>query len=236
MPSSLFMFLLASTFSFIYLFMFILQFLQISGSLKTDFDKFGEVFWLIFLCYLFNPFPFLHHEGRFYLLKTIIKILLSPCFPMSFLITWISQQFISLSQPMTDFFYTCCYLFSSDHKQCQPITQNFNSGLVISLFLLRMFQSLKYWRQVTLAKADKKYDFWAPQFIGFLRGSSGLIASVVAMANRLKLFDKAFEVWMVAIIISTLLSWYVDVRGDWGLLNHQAKTIFRKKLLFPKWK
>lgn len=105
---------------------------------------------------------------------------------------------------------------------------------MITLCCLRMFQSLKFWRQVTNQKIEKKYDFWAPQFMGFLRASSGLTVSIVGMANRLKLFDSAFTIWLVTIIFSTLLSWYVDVRGDWGLFNHQAKTILRKKLLFPK--
>lgn len=186
------MFLFASTFSLKYLFLFILEFLQISKHLKTDFDKFGEIFWLILLAYIFNPFPIFHHEGRFYLIKTIGKILLSPCFPISFIMVWISEQIMSLSQPLTDFFYTVCYLSTRDSETCAKITPNFNSGLVITWCCLRMFQSLKYWKQVTSQKADKKYDFWAPQFIGFLRASSGLTVSIVGMANRLNLFDSAF--------------------------------------------
>ena len=153
---------------------------------------------------------------------------------MNFLIIWYSEQIVSLTQPLTDFFYTNCYFFSKDAVRCKAITPNFNSGIVIGIFALRMYQNLKFWNQLCQAKPDKKYDFWLPPFLGFVRATTGLCASTAAIFNRLKLFKGAFPLWLVFIIISTIVSWYVDVKGDWGLLNHQTKNILRQKLLFPK--
>lgn len=153
---------------------------------------------------------------------------------MNFLIIWISEQIASLTQPCTDFFFTCCYFFSKDLGRCKYLMPNFNSGLVITIFIYRIIQSLKFWRQLTLARADKKYDFWSPPFLGTLRATSALLASTASIFYRLRLFSGALGLWLTFVIISTLWSWYVDLRGDWGLLNHQTKTLLRQKLLFPK--
>lgn len=99
-----------------------------------------------------------------------------------------------------------------------------------------MVQNLKFWYQLTQAKVDKKYDFKAPPFLGFFRAFFGCLTAICGMVYRLKLFPNAFILWLVFIIISTLVAWYVDVRGDWGLLVHENKTFLRPKLLFPKYK
>lgn len=36
------------------------------------------------------------------------------------------------------------------------------------------------------------------------------------------------------IVTSTLVAWYVDARGDWGLLGHEKRTLLRQKLFFSK--
>jgi hypothetical protein len=76
-------------------------------------------------------------------------------------------------------------------------------------------------------KGDKKYDFWLPPFLGVLRAVSGFLTGITAMLYRLNIFQNAKVLWIVVAIMSTLVSWYVDVRGDWGLLHHQSKTILR---------
>lgn len=38
---------------------------------------------------------------------------------------------------------------------------------------------------------------------------------------------------MTFVIITTLYSWFIDVKYDWGILNLQSKTLLREKLLFP---
>lgn len=191
------------------------------------------MFWLIFLVYILNPLPILHSKGRFYVIRLLFKSLFSIFFPMNFLIIWFSEQMVSLTQPITDFFYTCCYFFSKDLQRCKALTPNFNSGIVIGFFLLRMYQNMKFFIQQTNQKPDKKYDFWSPPFLGFCRASTGAIAATMAIFNRLKSFPAALPLWIVFISITTLVSWYVDVRGDWGLLNHQTRIFLRKKLLFP---
>ena len=99
-----------------------------------------------------------------------------------------------------------------------------------------MVQNLKFWYQITQARQDKKFDFKAPPFLGFCRALFGCLTAICALIYRLKLFPNAFTLWVVIIVISTLVAWYVDVRGDWGLLVHENKTFLRPKLLFPKYR
>lgn len=137
---------------------------------------------------------------------------------------------------MTDLFYTIFFFITKNITLTKLVVANFNSGLVITIFFYRMVQNLKFWYQLTQAKVDKKYDFKAPPCLGFCRAFFGCFTAICGMVYRLKLFPNAFVLWLVVIIVSTLVAWYVDVRGDWGLLVHENRTFLRPKLLFPKYK
>lgn len=234
LPHSKFFFMAASTFSLLYLIFLLFFVLEILKFLKSDFIFYGQVFWLILILYIFNPFPVFHHKGRFQTLKMLGKIVLSPCFPMNFLIIWMTEQLVSLTQPLSDFCYAVYIFISRDPVLTRIAIPNFNSAIVITVFFYRMLQNLKFWHQLSQAKADKKYDPWAPPFLGFFRALFGFLTAIAAMIYRLKLFAKAFEMWLVISICSTLVAWYVDVKGDWGLLNIENNTIFRPRLLFSK--
>jgi hypothetical protein len=144
-PRSRFLFLLASIFSFLYLLLFSVFLLEINEIISSRFKHYGEVFWLIFLGYIFNPLPILHHKGRFYMLRMIWKQIFSFCYPMNFLMIWIAEQIVSLTQPLTDFFYTVYFFFSGDPKLTKLVTPNVNSGIVITVFFYRMYQNFKFW-------------------------------------------------------------------------------------------
>lgn len=130
---------------------------------------------------------------------------------------------VSLSQPITDLFYSVCLLISKDSAATITISQNFNSALVMMLYLYRVMQNSRFWHQISQARADKVYDFWAPAFIGIIRGIFGFLTGLASLLNRLKAFQNVSVFWVIIAVCATLVSWYVDVRGDWGLLQHQSK-------------
>ncbi len=96
-----------------------------------------------------------------------------------------------------------------------------------------MIQNLKLWHQNTIAKPNKEYDFKAPPFLGFFRGLFSFLTAILALFDRIKLYNGAFYVWLVCSIITTLYSWFIDIRFDWGILNINSKNCLRDKLLFP---
>lgn len=112
------------------------------------------------------------------------------------------------------------YFCSHDVAFTKAATANANSAIVITVFFFRMVQNLKFWHQISQARPDKCYDFWAPAFIGAIRAIFGFLTGITALLHRLKVFPNTFALWIVVIILSTLVAWYVDVKGDWALLNH----------------
>ena len=134
---------------------------------------------------------------------------------------------MSLTQPITDLFYTVFFFCSRDITLTKSVAPNFNSAIVITVFSYRMYQNFKFWLQIVNSKPDKKYDFWLPPFLGFVRAFFGCVAAITAIFYRLNIFSNAIALWIVMIVISTLVAWYVDVRGDWGLLQHQSRSFLR---------
>lgn len=234
LPHSKFFFMTASIFSLIYLVFLLVFLLETFNTLSSNVIYYGQIFWLLLIVFIFNPLPIFHHQGRYQALKMLGKVILSPCFPMNFLMIWITEQLISLTQPLSDFCYTVYIFASRDAALTRKAIPNFNSAIVITVFSYRMFQNLKFWHQLSQAKPDKNYDPWAPPFLGFCRALFGFFTAITAMVYRLQLFARAFEMWLVISICSTLVAWYVDVKGDWGLFNIENHTIFRPRLLFSK--
>jgi hypothetical protein len=109
MPSSRSLFLKAAIFTVIYLALFVLFVMEIDGHFKSDFKFYGELFWALIFFYVFVPIPFANNKGRILFLRLLLKVIVSPCDQLTFLIVWITEQLISFNQPMGDFFYTICY-------------------------------------------------------------------------------------------------------------------------------
>lgn len=87
------------------------------------------------------------------------------------------------------------------------------------VFGYRMYQNLKFWHQISVAN-NRQYNFMEPPFLGFVRAFFGFCTGLTAMVYRLKLFNNSFILWLIIAITSTCVAWYVDIRGDWGLLIH----------------
>lgn len=74
---------------------------------------------------------------------------------------------------------------------------------------------------------DKKYDFMQGPFIGGLRATMSFITTLIALLHKLKLFENSFQVWVGFAAVTTLYSWLVDVKGDWGFFDYKNRQILR---------
>lgn len=230
LPHSKFLFLAASILTLIYLFLLFMFMLVLSGTIQTNFLDFGELFWALITCYIFLPLPILNYKGRLYFIKILLRVIASPFIQMNFLIIWVSEQLVSLNQPFADFFYTICSYATKDYARCTKTVPNVSSVYIITMFSYRILQNLKFWRQIS---PKGEGNFWAPPFLGFVRAFFGLNTAIAALLFRLDIFPTAKQYWIAIAIISTLVSWFVDMKGDWGLLGFEHKLL-REKLLFPK--
>lgn len=146
---------------------------------------------------------------------------------MNFMIIWVTEQLASFNQPFGDMFYTACYVIRGEPDWCRATTPNFAAGYIMIIFLYRIIQSAKFFHQITMARADKKYDFMAGPFIGLIRAFLSFCTAGIGVINRLKLFNNAMALWIVFAIVTTIYSWLVDLKGDWGLLDYRAGKLLR---------
>jgi hypothetical protein len=117
-----------------------------------------------------------------------LKIAMTFCIRMDFMIIWISEQIVSTSQPISDFVYSLYFLISGDATATRALIPNFYTGLLLTFFIHRMVQNLKIWDQISSARPDKHYDVMAPAFLGFVRGAFAFLTTIAALIYRLKLF------------------------------------------------
>lgn len=95
-----------------------------------------------------------------------------------------------------------------------------------------MIQNLKLWHQNAQIKNVQKISFMDPPFIGFFRGLFSFITTILGLFERRKLFHGTFTLWIIFSAWTTLYSWFIDIRYDWGIFNWKSKTLLRKKLFF----
>lgn len=236
MPESKFIFLRAGVLSLIYIVLFYLFTLQLNGTAEFNFYHFGAIFWVILLVETIVIEPLLKkisNRNNFPFFKLMGQVLTTPCIKINFIIIWFTEQLTSFTQPFGDMFYTVCYVSSGNSQTCLNWSPYASSAYIMTLLVYRMIQNMKLWHQNTMLKPDKKYDYSAPQFLGFFRGLFAFITAILALLDRLKLYQGALIVWLVSSAVTTLYSWFIDIKYDWGILNTHSRNCLRKKLLFP---
>lgn len=227
MPNSKYIFLRASVFSCLYIGLFLIFNFELTGEITSKFYYYGEIFWAIILAYFFLPNPFKRSKKKFEFLSLLGKMFISPCGTLNFLLTWVAEQLISFNQPMGDLFYTICFVSSKDASWCVKQTPNFSSAYIFFIYIFRISQAAKIFYVTKKANPTKKFDFMDLLFLGSVRGFLGIFTAVTALLSRLKVFNGAFTVWVVIAAITTLFSWFTDVKGDWGLFDYRKKKILR---------
>ena len=69
----------------------------------------GGISWLVTFTYFFIPIPLTNWRGRFYMLKLIARVIISPIMGVDFPIVWLTDQMVSLVTSFKDFAYSICY-------------------------------------------------------------------------------------------------------------------------------
>ena len=130
----------------VFLFLFLLYIIVLTEMVKWKFRYFryfGHIMWLFLIIYLFIPLPWGINQGKKYFLKLLGNVILSlfPFIRSNILVIWITEQFVSFIQPMSDFAYSMCKLDNIDAK-CDNIT-DINLAILIVMFIYRMNQNLE---------------------------------------------------------------------------------------------
>ena len=191
MPEARFMFFQASLLSVIYIVLFYIFTLAVGKHIQSSFLHYGAIFWLILVSLTLAISPLnlsKSRKDRFYFLKMLGRVILTPCVKSSFMLIWFTEQMSSFNQPFGDLFYTICFVSSNDATYCTAKSPFASTAYILLIFSYRMIQNLKLWHQNTMQKPDKVYNFRDPPFVGFFRGLAAFITTLLALFDRLKLF------------------------------------------------
>lgn len=120
------------------------------------------IVWGFFLLFVFNPLPISYFRSRVYILKLLLRIIVSPFVGVPFVIAWGTDQLLSLITPFEDLAYTICYYFSLDFTDLEVKNNNCRQPAKVVvfvyatiIFMYRILQCIrqgydkkKYWKEL----------------------------------------------------------------------------------------
>lgn len=116
--------------------------------------------WGVFFVFIFNPLPLFYYKSRIFTLKLLLRIIISPFMGVPFVVSWATDQLVSLITPFEDMVYTGCYYFNIDFTDlkgntnpCKAPSKTAVFVFASIVFLYRIFQCIrqgyekkKYWK------------------------------------------------------------------------------------------
>lgn len=81
------------------------------------------IVWVVFLVFMFNPLPVIYFRSRIFSFLLFLRIVASPFIGVPFVVTWATDQLLSLITPFEDMVYSICY-FTGDLDFTDPHVTN----------------------------------------------------------------------------------------------------------------
>lgn len=181
---------------------------------------------------VFNPFPIVFHNTRFWLIRVVGKLFLSGTRRVEFTDFWIGDQFCSLVFTLQNFFFIgCIYVdgFSPNWRhQCGLASKYWPAPFVLAIlpFVLRLVQSVKRWYDsglVTHLINGGKYGVGiVSHLLYFLWRNHGTQRSGVL-----------FAFWCSCSTIYAIYGSTWDYLMDWSVLRlHSPNVLLRPELVY----
>lgn len=195
------------------------------------------VCWVFFLSYLFFPsFKYFNGEGRLYFFKLIKNLFLYSFLNVDFTMTWATEQFLSFVIPIRDVEFSFCYYIEKisvgdDSLYCS-YTERLSMSLIITVLplALRIVQCLRIMYQ-------KHHSFaFGSDFFNALKYLTTMITVIFSFFYSMEQkSDLYFTLWVVFAILSTVYSYFWDLKMDWGFLESSSKHKYlRNQLSYAK--
>ncbi|KAL1117232.1 hypothetical protein AAG570_004558 [Ranatra chinensis] len=180
----------------------------------------------IMALFLLNPTKTFRYEARFWVLKVLGRIIVSPLFYVGFADFWLADQLTSLVPALVDLFYFFCFYTTIENWHvglenhlCMDRVQLPRLFIACLPSWFRFAQCLRRYRDTKegfphLANAAK----YATSF--FVLTFSYLYLSNTK--NYVTSENPFFYLWLMASIVSTCYSYTWDIKMDWGLFDKKA--------------
>ncbi|XP_065075374.1 solute carrier family 53 member 1 [Ochlerotatus camptorhynchus] len=194
---------------------------------------------VVMIVFLINPFKVFRYEARFWLLKTIGRMVAAPFFHVSFADFWLADQLNSLVTALMDFqFLTCFYVTNGDWLDAgntsQCMEQNYIMRPIVNCLpaWFRFAQCLRRYR-------DSKEAF--PHLVNAGKYSTTFLVVIFATLRSFHAskYEDAYDnpylwLWLLSQVISSVYAYMWDIKMDWGLFDKNAgeNTFLREEIVY----
>lgn len=200
---------------------------------------------LFLIFFLINPFPIFYRQSRYWFIKKLCRVFVSPYYPVKFTDFWIGDQLSSLELVFFDVeYFLCFYMYGSNISSSNSDEPLFCSGWSqISLQLF--FQSLPTWFR--FVQCLRRYRDTKKRFPHLANAGKYASSFPVIISNALrriksfnyhqsKLQNPFLYIWVLTAFISSTYKLIWEIRIGWGfsLKNYGENKYLREQLIYPK--
>lgn len=191
--------------------------------------------------FMLNPLPIFYYSSRIWLIKHLLRLLITPILKVTFADFWLADQLNSLVIPLRDISYFICYYsfdLRGDVSICSRPTNYYDTLVAVYPATCRFIQCIR-----------RYYDSrssW-PHLFNSIKYFLSILVTLLSFLSSYeknvsgKDYGISFGLWITFIIMTTFYSLYWDVCVDWGLFNKSAPSdhrflrdqlIYRKKIFY----
>ncbi|XP_062699161.1 solute carrier family 53 member 1-like [Aedes albopictus] len=194
---------------------------------------------VVMIVFLINPFKVFRYEARFWLLKTIGRMVAAPFFHVSFADFWLADQLNSLVTALLDFqFLTCFYVTNGNWLDAGNTSQCMEQNYIIRPIVnclpawFRFAQCLRRYR-------DSREAF--PHLVNAGKYSTTFLVVIFATLRSFHAskYEDAYDspylwLWLLSQIVSSVYAYTWDIKMDWGLFDKNAgeNTFLREEIVY----
>lgn len=233
-------------------FLFVLWFLSFTGFIISSYYDFYPFvhplsFVTLIVLFLFNPTPTLYHRARFWLLRTIYRVICAPFYRVGFADFWLADQLTSLELIFFDIeYFICFYIYDvgwwpvysqSPYRgtMCYGWPQiALQTGLMLLPSWFRFAQCLRRYY-------DTKQRF--PHLVNAGKYASGFFVTISNSLRRATAIyylhnpraNPFLYLWIIFSFTGSTFKCIWDLKMDWGFFekNSGENKFLRDQIIYP---
>jgi hypothetical protein len=203
------------------------------------------IFVIFLILFLINPFPIFYRKSRFWFLRKLFRVFLSPFYPVQFTDFWLGDQLCSLELVFFDLeFFICFYINETNWNSSSSTHVMFCSGWS-QIFLQIFFLILPSWFR--FAQCLRRYRDTKQQFPHLVNAGKYATTFFVVITNALrrannfdyhqnKLENPFLYLWILMSLVSSTYKSIWDIKMDWGFLNknYGENKYLREQIVYSR--
>ncbi|XP_052868555.1 xenotropic and polytropic retrovirus receptor 1 isoform X1 [Anopheles cruzii] len=195
---------------------------------------------VIMIVFLINPLRIFRYEARFWLLKTIGRMVAAPLVHVGFADFWLADQLNSLVTALLDFQFLVC--FYATNGNWIEVNNNTDQCMEHSYIIRPLVNCLPAWFR--FAQCLRRYRDSREAFPHLANAGKYattfcvVIFATLRNANSYRYedsFDNVFLwLWLLSSVVSSCYAYTWDIKMDWGLFDRNAgeNTFLREEIVY----